>query len=112
MDKDKTISFVVSAIFGFGIWAFSQIATGELEPWDADSKYYILSLLGVGVIVGALIPKKVWFVYLGVVCGQFLYMTLFIGSGPLLPLGVIVLGGYSILSFASAAFVAKLRRRF
>jgi hypothetical protein len=112
MDKDKTTSFVVSAIFGFSIWGFSQSVTGEVEPWDADVKYYILSLFGVGIITGAVIPKNVWLVYLGVVFGQLLYMIIFIGSGPLLPLGVIVLCGYALISFAGAAFVARFRRSF
>jgi hypothetical protein len=83
-----------------------------VEFWDADLKYYILSLLGVAVIVGGLFPKNVWFVHLGVVFGQLLYMIIFIGSGPLLPLGVIVLCGYGFISFASAAFVARLRKNF
>ena len=110
MKKDKIISFCVAFGLGAVIWALSPLVTGEIEPWDADSQYYIVSLLVSGAIVGGLIPKNLWTVFLGVVIGQLIYILIFLPSGPLLSLGIIILGGYALFSLIAAIFAARLRR--
>ena len=61
-------------------------------------------------MVGGLIPKHLWTVFLGVVVGQILYMLIFIPSGPLLLIGIVFLMGYGLISLIAAIFAARLRR--
>ena len=110
MNKDITISLSVAAGFGVLIWVMSPVITGEIEPWDAESPYYFVSLLVAGLIVGALIPRHVWAVLLGIVVGQLIYMLIFLPLGPLTPLGIIFMAVYGLLSLIGAAFAARLRR--
>ena len=110
MNKDITISLSVAAGFGALIWAISPIITGEIEPWDAESPYYFVSLLVAGLIVGALIPRHVWAVLLGIVVGQLVYMLIFLPLGPLTLLGIIFMAVYGLLSLIGAALSARLRR--
>ena len=110
MNKDKAISLCVASGLGAIIWAISPFVTGEIEPWDADSPYYIVSLILAGTIVGGLIPKHLWTVFLGVVVGQIIYMLIFIPSGPLLLIGIVFLVGYGLLSLIAAIFAARFRR--
>lgn len=110
MNNDKAISLSVAAGLGAGIWALSPVITGQVEPWDAESPYYFVSLLVAGAIVGAVIPRHVWVVFLGVVAGQVIYMLIFLPAGPLVPLGMVFLAGYGFLSLLGAALGAGLRR--
>ena len=110
MNKDITISLSVSAGFGALIWAISPIITGEIKPWDAESLYYFVSLIVAGLIVGALIPRHVWAVLLGIVVGQLIYMLIFLPLGPLTLLGIIFMAVYGLLSLIGAALAARLRR--
>ena len=110
MNKDKAISLCVASMLGTIIWVISPFVTGEIEPWDADSPYYIISLILAGAIVGWLIPKHLWTVFLGVIVGQIIYMLIFIPSGPLLLIGIVFLVGYGLFSLIAAMFVAKLKR--
>ena len=112
MNKDIAISISVAAGFGAVIWAMSPLITGKLEPWDAESPYYFVSLLVSGVIVGALIPKHVWAVLLGIVIGQSIYMMLFLPLGPLIGIGIVMMPLYGLLSLIGAVFAARIRRGY
>ena len=86
-----------------------MLITGEVEPWDGSFSYYIISLMLVCAIAGVLIPRNLWMVFIGVFMGQMIYMLIFIPSGPLLPFGMILLAGYSIISFGAALFAARIK---
>ena len=105
------ISFSVAAVLGALIWGFSPLLTDAVEPWDAESPYYLLSLFVAGGLVGLLCPKHIWVAYSGIVVGQFGYMLIALPAGPLLPLGVLFLFGYGMLSLFGLALASQLRRR-
>ena len=110
MNKDIATSLSVAAGFGSVIWALSPLITGELEPWDSESPYYFTALLISGIIVGALIPRHVWAVFIGIVIGQLIYMLIFLPLGPLMGIGVVVMALYGLLSLTGAIFAARIRR--
>ena len=95
--------------FGAVIWALSPLITGELEPWDSESLYYFTALLIAGIIVGALIPRHVWAVLIGIVIGQLIYMLIFLPLGPLVGVGIVIMPLYGLLSLIGAIFSARIR---
>ena len=109
MDRGKVISFSVAAVLGAAIWAISPAVLGVVEPWDAESPYYYVSLFVAGVLVGLVVPRHVWVVLIGVVAGQLVYMLAVLPKGPMLPLGVVFLFGYGVLALVGAFLSAKLR---
>jgi len=109
--RDIAISFSLAAGLGAAIWAVSPVVTGSAEPWDAESPYYFVSLFVAGAIVGLLCPRHIWPAFLGTVIGQLVYLLVYPPSGPLLPLGVLFLLGYGLLSLLGAVLVSRLRRR-
>jgi hypothetical protein len=109
LKKDIAISLFVSAGLGAVIWALSQLITGKLEPWDAESPYYFVALLFSGIIVGALIPKHVWAVLVGIVTGQLIYALLFLPLGPLVGIGTLIMVLYGFISLVGAIFAARIR---
>ena len=111
LNRDLTIKFAVSAVFGAAIWVLSSIVTGSAEPWDADSPYYFISLFAGGALLGWLYPRNIWTVFLGIMFGQLVYFLVFLPSGPLLPLGIIFLFGFGVLSLAGAALASRIKRR-
>lgn len=110
LKRNKAISLSVAAVLGAVIWAMSPVVTGAVEPWDADSPYYFISLFAAGAFLGGLFPRHVWVVFPGIVAGQLIYMLAFLPRGPLLPLGILFLVGYGVLSLVGAALVARIRR--
>jgi len=80
---------------GAGIWMVSPTLTGQREAFDAFG-YYVLALLVAGVVLGVSGVGSRG--YGGLVLGQLLYMLVALPSGPLLPVGVIVVSFFSLLS--------------
>ena len=111
MNRDMIIGFSVAAVLGAVIWGLSPLLTDAVEPWDAESPYYLLSLFVAGGLVGLLCPKHVWVAYLGIVMGQLAYMLIALPSGPLLLLGVLFLFGYGVLSLLGLALASQVRRK-
>jgi len=103
------ISLIASAVSGALIWALSPVITGAIEPWDAESPYYFVSLFIAGFLVGLFRPGNSWTVFTGIVTGQLIYMTVFLEAGPLMVLGVIFLLGYGLLSVLGALLASRLR---
>lgn len=101
---------VVSASVAAAVWALSVPVTGKVEPWDADSPYYVVALATAGAISGAALPKHIWAHYVGAVLGQAAYELIFLRVGPLFVLGLGFLAAYSVIFVAVAAIVAYLRR--
>jgi hypothetical protein len=111
LNKERTVSFLIAAGLGALIWFISPFLTGVVEPWDAESPYYFVSLLVAGALVGVLVPNHLWAVLLGIVVGQLIYMLVFLPSGPLLALGVVFLVGYGFLALLGALVTSRLRKR-
>ena len=111
MNKDIAISFTLAAVLGAVIWGLSPLMTQTVEPWDAKSPYYFLSLFVAGGLVGLLCPRHIWAAYLGIVVGQLVYMLIVLPSGPLFPLGVLFLFEYSLLSVLALVLASQIRRK-
>jgi len=110
VNRNIVFSLLLAAGLGAAIWAVSPVVTGSAEPWDAESPYYFVSLFVAGAIVCLLFPRHIWSAFLGVVIGQLVYLLVFLPSGPLLPLGVVFMLGYGLLSLLGAVLASKLRR--
>lgn len=105
MKKDIIFNLSFSAFLGALIWALSPTITGYTEPWDAKSAYYFVALFIAGAL--AAIPNKqpLWAIYVGILLGQFLFTLFFLSFGPLLPVGIVFLAAYSLLSLLAAATI-------
>ena len=79
------------AIAGFFVWAVSPWLTGHKEPWDAESSFYYWYVFAVGVVAGAAIPRWFWACAVGMYIGQASAAILLIRSGPLMPLGFLLM---------------------
>jgi hypothetical protein len=104
-------TFLVSAVAGALVWAVSPWLTGQREPWDAGSLFYVVALVFAGALAGLLAPKPLWAHYLGAIVGQLGYELLFLRIGPLFVLGAAFLLGYCIIFVVAAAVAARLRAR-
>jgi len=102
-------NFAASFLIGGVIWAISPIITGTVEPWDAKSPYYFLSLVAWGLILGLWSPRKIWVHYLGAMLGQLAYLLVFIGASPFILLGVLFLLGYTLLVLFGAFIGSRVR---
>ncbi len=81
--------FSAGVLAGAVIWLASPWLTGEREPWDADGPAYEVYLATVGLIAGAVRPRRSWICPLGVALGQVIGMLACTERiGPLAPLGL------------------------
>jgi len=96
--------FLIGVAFGALTWMASPPLTGFREPWDAPSRYYVVCLIGSGIVLGALAPRRFWLGALGLLMGQILVF----GAYALLPpqelwlLGLVALVVYSVLGLGGA----------
>lgn len=109
MTKGTVISFSMGAVVGAAIWGLSPLITKAVEPWDAESPYYFVSLFIAGGLLGLLYPRHIWVVFLGIVAGQMAYMFVVLPAGPLLPLGLLFLVGYGLLSLLGLTLGSRIR---
>ncbi len=104
----------IGLVLGAGIWVLSASITGRQEPWDSPGMYYAGALLGAGLVGGFLVPAHWVEVAVGVFIGQALVLLARVladpANGGLWPLGVLLLGFYSLLSLLGAALGSRLRR--
>ena len=104
----------IGLVLGAGIWVLSASITGRQEPWDSPGMYYAGALLGAGLVGGFLVPAHWAEVAVGVFIGQALVLLARVladpANGGLWPLGVLLLGFYSLLSLLGAALGSRLRR--
>ena len=110
MNRHVVISFIVAAVRGAAIWGLSPLITEAAEPWDAESHYYFVALFVAGGLVGLLCPRHILAAFLGIVVGQLVYMLIVLPSGALLPLGVLFLVGYGVLSILGLFLASRVRR--
>ena len=106
------VALAVAAAIGAAIWAISPWATGQKEPWDAESLFYVAALLAGGLVSGFLVPRPLWAHYAGSVVGQLGYELLFLKIGALLLLGAVFMLGYSVVFLAGAIAGSRLRLHF
>lgn len=85
---------------------------GTAEPWDGDGGYYITALFGAGVLLGLFLPRALGVHYCGALLGQFTYMVIFVGAGPLIAIGAVFLAGYTLVLLLGALGSAKVRTGF
>ena len=111
LNRHVFVSFAVAAVLGAAIWGLSPLIIEAVEPWDAESPYYFVSLFIAGGLVGLLCPWHILAAFLGIVVGQLVYMLVVLPSGPLLPLGVLFLFGYGLLSFLGLYLASRFRRK-
>ncbi len=110
MKTDTFIALLAAAGLGALIWVMSPAISGAVEPWDAESPYYFVSLFIAGVLGGVFVPRKIWAAYAGIVLGQLIYMVVFLEIGPLMVLGIAFLIGYGLVSLLGAFLGSRLKR--
>lgn len=110
MKHEPTVSFAIAFVCGAAIWYLSPFVTGHAEPWDAAGAFYVVALLVAGAITGWLFPRTIAPILPGIALGQFVYMVLFLPSGPLWFVGFVALFIYGMFALAGAFAGSRLRR--
>ena len=102
MKKSAKLNVLASSFIGAFIWFASPYLTGELEPWDSETFYYIGSLLLGGIILGLYNSEKIWAYAIGIFLGQLIYSLLFLPLGPLVLIGSLYLAASSLVCYLGA----------
>lgn len=110
MKKRTWLTIAIATGASASIWALSLLV-GHQEAWDAGGGYYPVGLVVGGGLAGVLAPKPLWALYVGAVLGQLGYMLIFLPTGPLLAVGIIILLVASMLFLLAAAIGGFLRTR-
>ena len=105
------MTLLVSALSAAAVWGLSPAISGHKEPWDAASYYYPLGLVVAGLVAGLLSPRIRWAYFAGAVMGQFLYVLVFLETGPLIAVGLVYMGLYALVFLAAALLAAYTRSR-
>ena len=77
----ECIGFLLSAMSGALVWHLSPRFTGELEPWDSGSGYYLLAIAASACLGGIVVGRRLWIPVLGAYFGQVIYCGLFYRPG-------------------------------
>lgn len=105
----------IGVALGTAIWLLSVSVTGHAEPWDARGMYYPAALLAAGIIGGLLVAGHWLEVAVGIFTGQAVVLLARVLADPATgdpwPLGIALLGLYSLLGLAGAAAGSRLRRK-
>lgn len=122
MKKVFVINFILPFLLGLTIWHTSPKITGKIEPWDSGGLYYLISLILIGVITGALNKNNfsllnILLSYLGLVLGQIFFLSYFLPNPPSQYFGVgvgficfyslIPLGSYILVSYLKSKMVSE-----
>jgi hypothetical protein len=112
--RGRAGALLLGAALGAAIWLLSPTLAGHREPWDAGGGYYVAALLGAGLLGGLLVPRRWRAIAGGVYAGQALVLLGGVivrpGDGGLWPLGLLMLGFYSVLALLGAGVGAAARR--
>lgn len=111
MKKKTWLTIAIATAAGASIWVLSLLLTNHPEAWDAGGGYYPVGLVVAGLLAGVLAPKPLWAHYVGAVLGQLAYMLIFLPTGPLIVVGIIILLIASTLFLLTAAIGGFLRTR-
>jgi hypothetical protein len=109
MSKRSVLALGIAALLAAAVWAASVSFTGQREPWDAEGGFYLSGLLLAGLLAGAIVPRPLWAHYVGGIVGQLAYMLLFLGGGPLVGLGAILMAIFSLVLLLGALAGSRLR---
>ena len=115
--------FGFAAALGAMIWFLSPVLTGDAEPWDSKSSYYVWALIAAGFFPACLSSRRSWLAGVGAWLGQLIAFAFRVvhpakpvAGVDLWPVGLIILCLYSLLSVAGAVLGAGvhlcLRRLF
>jgi hypothetical protein len=104
----------IGLALGAAIWVLSASITGRQEPWDVPGLYYPAALIIAGVVGGLLVPGHWVEAAIGIYAGQALVLLGRVlsdpGGGGLWPLGLVMLGLYSLLALVGTLLGSALRR--
>jgi hypothetical protein len=104
----------IGLVLGAAIWVLSGSISGRSEPWDAPGMYYMGALIGSGALGGLLVPGHWIEVAVGIFSGQAAVLVARVlaepADGGLWPLGILVLGLYTVLALAGAMLGSAVRR--
>lgn len=111
--KDFMLAIVVvcaAAVLAMSVWWLSPTITGELEPWDSESWYYLGGLFAAGFLATLLRPKVFLAAPLGVFVGQILFLNYFYDppTASFLPLGFVFAFVYSVAALGGAVTAALI----
>lgn len=102
---------LIAAVASAAIWALTPLLTSQREPWDVDGSFYIVGLLIVGIVAGAIAPKPLWAHYAGCFAGQLGYELILLRVGPLVIIGAVLLLFYCAVYTGAAALAGIARER-
>ena len=105
----RSLAVVVStAAAGALVWIASPYLTGEREPWDSNSAWYLAALAAIG-LAAAIFTRRPFAAYAGTFAGQALYLLYGTRRGPLTVLGLFFVAAYSLLTLSIAALPTVFR---
>lgn len=115
-------TFLSAAVCGFLIWCFSEIITGNKEPWDGNVLVYLTVLIMTGFLCTYIFEGAPKWAYWGGYLGQALFGgipffgCIIFGSGyfckggaNLWPIGAVFLLIYSLPIFIGSMLTAKIQ---
>ena len=109
--KSAKSNLIMSSVLGTLVWFASPFITGELEPWDSETFYYIGSLFISGIFLGLYHTEKIWAYAIGIFLGQLIYILVFLPLGPLFLIGILYLAVSSLICYIGASIV-KLAKTY
>ena len=96
-------ALIIAFVLSFLLMWLSPVIVGTIEPWDANGiKFllYLLQLFLIGVISTALSKYSYLSSAFGAFLGQLVYVIIILGSGPLVILGALYIGLFSVSTLA------------
>lgn len=112
MKKDSWL-YGAAFVSGIVVWILVSSFSGKREPWDSDLYFTfgIPALCLVAGILGYVEPDRPWRWGIVPLFGQGVWMLISQGFGNLFPLGLLVLGLFSVPSIVTAKFGAAVAKR-
>jgi hypothetical protein len=109
--REAIHTLLVSALFGALVWALSPHITGHKEPWDSAGYYYPLAILVAGFLSGLGSPPIRLAFYFGSILGQLIFVLVFLATGPLILVGVLIMSIVAVAFLLAALLGSYLRAR-
>lgn len=94
----------IGTLLGMAIWWTTPILTEQVEPWDAEGKFYLQALFLSGFLAAVFSPRAFWVAPIGIYAGQLLYgLYLYEPSGTTIwPLQMVLAVLYSVAALIGA----------
>ena len=101
-------------VIGIGLWVGANVAFETTEPWDSEFFLWVSYplALAISAALGFAFPDLAWRWGLIIIFAQLPVMIVQSGTGPLIGVGVILLGLLSVPAMYAAMTDADLRRHF